>query len=163
MKCGLQLPEVFSSGRASPFVFNGITFREWNVIGGHHLARDAARKRRLFFRLMAEASDVMRRQGSGVRTTSGLAGHNLSKKARLGRTAPTKPLPFAEVPATRVVPANPLRKRKGSASHENDCVVCRKDLVGGQQDELLDLRLRDLVALASTLLHDMQYYITVRE
>jgi hypothetical protein len=29
---------------------------------------------------MAEASDVMRRQGSGVRTTSGPAGHNLSKR-----------------------------------------------------------------------------------
>jgi hypothetical protein len=65
-ECGLQPQEVFSSGQASPFVFNGITFREWIVIVGDHLARDAARQRRLFFRLMSKAPDVMRRQGSGM-------------------------------------------------------------------------------------------------
>ena len=29
-----------------------------------------------------------------------------------------------------------------SARYVNDCTVCRKSLIGGQQDELLDLRLR---------------------
>ena len=53
-------------------------------------------------------------------------------------------LPYFEIWVYGIVSPPPhYSAQNTSASQVNDCAVCRKSFISGQQDELLDLRLRD--------------------